>query len=83
MNTRTNNAGLSIVSGLLARLRTPAPADVVQVSLTGSPAAVVAVARALAQVVVVTAMAHRPTIGEHIRLDATCHHPRARAGRRS
>jgi hypothetical protein len=52
------------------------------VSFTGSPTAVVAVARALAQVVVVTGMAHMPDASERIRLEATCYHPN-RTGRPS
>ena len=69
--------------GAVARLRTPKPSEVVQVSFTGTPTAVAAVARALAEVVVVTGMAHQPTTDERIRLDATCHHPHNRYGRRS
>ena len=72
----------SALSTVLARLRTPDPGELVQVCFTGSPTAVVAIARALAQVVVVTGMSHTPTTGERIRLEATCYHP-DRTGRRS
>lgn len=43
---------------LLARLRNPTSADLVEVSFTGHPTAVIAVARALAAVTVVTSMRH-------------------------
>ena len=72
----------SALSTALARLRTPHSSEVVQVSVTGTPAAVTAVARALAQVVIVTSMTHRPTTADRIRLEATCYHP-DRFGRRS
>jgi hypothetical protein len=75
MTIDRNLTQLSTVGRVVARLRTPRPADVVQVSFTGTPAAVTAVARTLAQVVVVTSMTHTPTADAHIRVDATCHHP--------
>jgi hypothetical protein len=59
--------------GLLARLRTPKPAETVHVELTGNPAAVVAIARALATVAVVIGMRHQPTEAAAIRLEVTCH----------
>jgi hypothetical protein len=62
--------------GLLARLRSPKPAEVVAVSLSGHPAAVAAIARALATVTVVSGMTHRATTDTTIRLDVTCHPPR-------
>ena len=71
----------SAFSTVLARLRTPHSAELVQVSFTGTPAAVTAVAHALAQVVIVTGMAHKPTADQAIRLDVTCFP--AGAGRRS
>jgi hypothetical protein len=58
---------------LLYRLRNPKPADVVQVSFTGNPKAVVSVARALASVVTVTAMRHHAQADDVVRIDALCH----------
>jgi hypothetical protein len=58
---------------LPARLRKPRPAEVVSVSLSGHPAAVAAIARALASVTVVSGMTHRPTTEAAIRLNVTCH----------
>ncbi len=60
---------------MLARLRNPQPDQHVQVTFTGSPQAVVDLARALAQVAVVTAMRHHVEGDEVIRLDATCYRP--------
>ena len=59
--------------GLLARVRNRHVSEVVEVSLSGDPAAVVAVARALASVTVVTGMRHRVQGDDVIRLEATCH----------
>jgi hypothetical protein len=62
--------------GLLARLRNPMPAEVVSVSLSGHPAAVAAIARALASVTVVSGMRHTATTDVTIRVGVTCHLPR-------
>jgi hypothetical protein len=59
--------------GLLARLRAPKPAETVHVALTGNPAAVAAIARALASVTVVTGMRHRPTTEARVLVEVTCH----------
>jgi hypothetical protein len=59
--------------GLLARLRTPQPVEIVEVDVTGSPKAVTAIVRALASVAVVTGMRHSPTTGPRIRVQVTCH----------
>ena len=82
MTTERNLTQLSTVGGVVARLRGPRPAEVVNVSFTGTPAAITAVARAMAQVVIVTGMHHRPTTGDQIRLDATCYHPHRHRGTR-
>jgi hypothetical protein len=68
--------------GLLARLRTPRPGEVVAVELVGTVHAVTAIARALASVAVVTEMRHH--VGERddvIQLEATCHVTRTGAVR--
>ena len=65
--------------GVWARLRRPQSAEVVAVTVTGHPAAVAAVACALASVTVVSGMSHR--VGDSdttVVLEATCH-PAARA----
>ena len=68
---------------LLDRVRNPNTTDVVQVSFTGSPQAVTAVARALASVACVTGMHHQVQGDDVIRLDATCHRlPLIRGGGR-
>jgi hypothetical protein len=48
--------------------------DAVTVTLTGSPKAVLALARALATVTAITAMTHHVDADAVIRVDATCHH---------
>jgi hypothetical protein len=68
-------------SVLLARLRNPKAVEMVSVRLTGHPAAVAAVARALATVTVVTGLSHH--VGDSdtaIALDATCY-PTQRLGK--
>jgi hypothetical protein len=57
--------------------RAPA-ADTVTVTLAGSPAAVIALARALTTVTAVTGMSHHVEGDTVIRIDATCHHPTRR-----
>jgi hypothetical protein len=58
---------------LVDRLRNPRTTDLVQVSFTGTPQAVTAIARALASVACVTGMRHQVQGEQVIRLDATCH----------
>jgi hypothetical protein len=50
-------------------------ANTVSVTLTGTPRAVIALARALAAVTHITAMNHHVNGDQVIRIDATCHHP--------
>lgn len=75
--SRTTTLARSAVRrpGVLARLRNPQPVQLVQVSFTGAPAAVVDLARALAQVAVVTSMRHRVDGDEVIQMEAVCYRP--------
>jgi hypothetical protein len=57
------------------RLRRPRPDEIVHVSLSGAnPAAVTAIARALATVAAVSGMSHRPAEdGQAVTVEVTCH----------
>lgn len=59
--------------GLLTQLRRPKPVETVEVTFTGHPLAVAAVARALAAITIVDSMRHQPAgWDDRITVEAVC-----------